>query len=119
MMQGVTRRGGNNEGHHRLKWSIISIAKSSEGKMESLTGSEIITLRVGQKFHLKTGKDNIYYAGMPSERVYSIVQVKSNGYQGYAWNLFFDHKQTEISIDGVPLYIIRATPTALEFRITR
>jgi hypothetical protein len=54
---------------------------------------------------------------MPSERVYSIVQVKSSGYQGYAWNLFFDQKQTDVTIDGVRLYIIRATPTTLEFTV--
>jgi hypothetical protein len=54
---------------------------------------------------------------MISENVYSIVQLKSNGYQGYAWNLFFNRKQTEITIDEVSLYIIRTTPTEIEFSV--
>ena len=86
--------------------------------MASITGAGITTLNVGQKFHLKTGKDNIYYAGMPSEDVYSIVQVKSTGYQGYAWNLFFNRRQTDINIDGVRIYVMQATPTTLEFQVT-
>ena len=49
----------------------------------------LITLSGGDDFHLKFGKDRIVYAGMPSENVYSIVQKKTSGYQGFAWNLFF------------------------------
>jgi len=53
-----------------------------------------VTLLVGDTHHLKIGKDRIIYAGMPSEKVYSIVQRKSEfPYQGYAWNLFFPKEQ--------------------------
>ena len=45
-----------------------------------------ITLAIGERFHLKRGKDRIAYAGMPSEDVYSIVQIKASGYQGYSWS---------------------------------
>ena len=41
-----------------------------------------ISLSVGDSFHLKTGKDYIIYAGMPSENVYSIVQKKCMGLSG-------------------------------------
>ena len=43
-----------------------------------------IVLSVGEDVHLGRGKDHIFYAGMPSENVYSIVQKKAGGYQGYA-----------------------------------
>ena len=35
-----------------------------------------VILSVGDTFHLRFGKDRIVYAGMPSEKVYSIVQRK-------------------------------------------
>ena len=35
-----------------------------------------VVLSVGDTYHLRTGKDRIAYAGMPSEKVYSIVQRK-------------------------------------------
>ena len=37
-----------------------------------------IVLSVGDTYHLRSGKDRIVYAGMPSEKVYSIVQRKRN-----------------------------------------
>lgn len=40
-----------------------------------------VVLAVGDDFHLRSGKDHIIYAGMPSENVYSIVQKKASGYQ--------------------------------------
>ena len=75
-----------------------------------------ITLSVGEIHHLKTGKDRILYAGMPSENVYSIVQKKAEGYQGFGWNLFFNRRQTEITVDGVKLYIERVEPETIAFR---
>ncbi len=33
-----------------------------------------VILSVGDTYHLKMGKDRIVYAGMPFERVYSIIQ---------------------------------------------
>ena len=75
-----------------------------------------IVLAVGGQFHLKFGKDNIVYAGMPSEDVYSIAQKKGNGYQGYAWNLFYPKNRREITIDGVRLYVERVTPDEIAIR---
>ena len=62
-------------------------------------------LRVGEGLHLRTGRDRIVYAGMPSDDIFSIVQRKRNfvpytGW-GYAWNLFFPKEQTDLVIDGV------------------
>jgi len=65
-----------------------------------------VLLSVGDSYHLRFGKDRIIYAGMPSENVYSIVQQrKSFPYQGFAWNLFYPKKKSEIKIAGVNVYV--------------
>ena len=74
----------------------------------------LITLSVGDEYHLRSGKDHIVYAGMPSDKVYSIVQRKRKfapyiGW-GYAWNLFFTREQSNIRIDGVNIQVENATP---------
>ena len=79
--------------------------------------SKPITLSVGDDFHLRRGKDHIAYAGMPSDNVYSIVQKKASGYQGFAWNLFFPKKEQEITIDGVNIFIENVTPEEIRFRV--
>lgn len=86
--------------------------------MNIYSSASTVILNVGEKFHLKTGKDNIYYAGMPSDEVYSIVQLKSSGYQGYAWNLFFNKRQNDIIIDGVQIHVIRTTAQEIEIRVS-
>jgi hypothetical protein len=63
------------------------------------------------------GRDRIIYAGMPDENVYSIVQRKSNGYQGYAWNLFYPKKRTELTIDGMNIYVESVTPEEIRLRL--
>lgn len=77
------------------------------------------TLPVGKSFHLKTGKDWIVYAGLVNEDVYSVVQLKARGYQGYAWNLYFPRRQQDIVVDGVSLQVLRADPHEIEFRAAR
>jgi hypothetical protein len=84
-----------------------------EANMENYT---TITLAVGETHHLKTGRDRILYGGMPSENVYSIIQRKAEGYQGFGWNLFFNKRQCEITIDGVKLYIEHVDPESISFR---
>jgi hypothetical protein len=76
-----------------------------------------VVLPVGQGFHLKRGKDRIAYAGMPSADVYSIVQIKASGYQGYAWNLYFPRWKRDITIDGVSLYVENVTPEEIQLRV--
>ena len=73
-------------------------------------------LNVGQSFHLKTGKDWIVYAGLVNDDVYSVVQLKARGYQGYAWNLYFPRRQQDIVVDRVPLQVLRADAREIEFR---
>ena len=74
-------------------------------------------LQVGQIFHLRAGKDRIIYAGMPSENVYSIAQMKQSGYQGFGWNLFFPRRRQTITIDGVNLYVENVTPDEITLRV--
>jgi hypothetical protein len=83
----------------------------------SLGAGKAVALAVGEKYHLKFGKDTIIYAGMPSDEVYSIAQRKNSGYQGYAWNLFYPRNRREITIDGVKLYIESVTPDEIAFRV--
>ena len=84
---------------------------------DTLGASKAIIIPVGGEFHLKLGKDRILYAGMPSEGVYSIVQRKSTGYQGYAWNLYYSKNRRDIVIDGIKLYVERVTPDEIEIRV--
>jgi len=77
-----------------------------------------ITLSVGDTFHLRLGKDRIYYAGMPSEKVYSIVQIKWEFfYRGYAWNLYFPRSQSQIRIDGVNIQVESVTPEEIRISV--
>ena len=76
-----------------------------------------VVLAVGERFHLKRGKDRIAYAGMPSEDVYSIVQIKASGYQGYSWNLYFPRRKLDITIDSVNLHVENVTPEEIRFRV--
>ncbi|MCX6011307.1 MAG: hypothetical protein NT134_03485 [Chloroflexi bacterium] len=76
-----------------------------------------VVLSVGESFHLRRGKDHIIYAGMPSEDVYSIVQKRASGYQGYSWNLFFPKRQQEITIDGVNIFVESVAPQEISLRI--
>ncbi|UCB42829.1 MAG: hypothetical protein JSV77_10340 [Dehalococcoidales bacterium] len=85
--------------------------------MMPVSMDKIVTLTVGEGFHLKRGKDRIAYAGMPSEYVYSIVQIKASGYQGYSWNLYFPRRKQDITIDGVNLYVENVTPEVIRFRV--
>ena len=75
-------------------------------------------LSVGDIFHLRVGKDRIVYAGMPSENIYSIVQMKWEFiYRGYSWNLYFPKSQSTIRIDGVNIIVDSVTPTEIRLRV--
>ena len=76
-----------------------------------------VLLSVGETYHLKTGKDRIMYAGMPSENIYSIVQRKASGYQGFAWNLYFPKSKRELTIDGVNILVEDVTPDEIRLHL--
>lgn len=77
-----------------------------------------VVLSVGDSYHLRFGKDRIVYAGMPSEKVFSIAQRKWEfPYQGFAWNLFFPIRQSKIRIDGVNIIVDHVTPDEIRLRV--
>ena len=77
-----------------------------------------VILSVGDRYHLGFGKDRIVYAGMPSEKVFSIVQLKGEFlYRGYSWNLFFPIEQSKIRIEGVNILVDHVTPDEIRLRI--
>lgn len=76
-----------------------------------------VVLSVGDTHKLGLGKDRIIYAGMPSENVFSIVQVRWEFvYRGYSWNLYFPKNCSEIRIDGVNILLENVTPNEIRFR---
>jgi len=76
-----------------------------------------IILSVGDTHKLGLGKDRIIYAGMPSENVFSIIQVRWEFmYRGYSWNLYFSKNRSEIGIDGVNILVENVTPDEIRFR---
>jgi len=86
--------------------------------MQEVIMAQSATLSVGDTLHLRQGKDRIVYAGMPSEKTYSIVQKKWEFmYRGYAWNLFFSREQTRITIDGVDISVENVTPQEIRLRV--
>jgi hypothetical protein len=77
-----------------------------------------IALSIGQVYHLKSGKDRVVYAGMPSEDTYSIVQLKNAAMNNaVAWNLYFSKRQRNITIDAVKMYIENITPEEIRIRL--
>jgi hypothetical protein len=77
-----------------------------------------VVLSVGDRHKLGLGKDRIIYAGMPSENVYSIVQMKWEFlYRGYSWNLYFTKNQSTIRIDGVNIQVDSVTPEEIRLRV--
>jgi len=77
-----------------------------------------VTLSVGDKYKLGFGKDRIVYAGMPSEKVFSIVQMKWEFfYRGYSWNLFYPKEQSKIRIEGLNILVENVTPDEIRLRV--
>ena len=77
-----------------------------------------VVLSVGDIYLLRFGKDRIVYAGMPSENIYSMVQMKWEFlYRGYSWNLYFPKNQSTIRIDGVNILVDSVTPEEIRLRI--
>jgi hypothetical protein len=80
--------------------------------------SRSAVMMVGDQIQLGPVKGYIIYAGMPSEKIYSIAQKKWGfPYQGFAWNLFFPKEQSRITIDGVDILVENVTPEEIRLRI--
>lgn len=76
-----------------------------------------VTLSVGDMHQPRFGKNRIIFAGMPSESVFSMIEIKWEFvYRGYAWNLFFPATQRQIRIDGVNYEVLRVGPDDITLR---
>jgi hypothetical protein len=76
-----------------------------------------VVLSVGDVHKLGLGKDRIIYAGMSSESVFSIIQVRWEFlYRGYSWNLYFPKSRSKIRIDGVNILVENVTPDEIRLR---
>ncbi len=77
-----------------------------------------VVLSVGDIHKLGLGKDRIIYAGMPSEKVFSIIQVRWEFmYRGYSWNLFFPTSRSEIRMEGINILVEHVTPDEIRLRL--
>ena len=77
-----------------------------------------LVLSVGDMHKLALGKDRIIYARMPSEKVFSIIQVRWEFfYRGYSWNPFFATSRSEIRIEGVNILVEHVTPDEIRLRL--
>ena len=93
------------------------MASDSSFLSEGIVNNSIV-LSVGDKYHLRLGKDRIVYAGMPNENVFSIVQMKWEFmYRGYSWNLYFAKGQSTIRIDGINIMVENVTPSEIRLRV--
>jgi hypothetical protein len=99
---------------------VISQAKYAAILQEVILEKSVV-LSIGDSFHLKHGKDHIIYAGMVSDRIYSIVQRKRKfapyAAWGYAWNMFYPREQTDITIDGVKIRVENVAPDEIRLRV--
>ena len=76
-----------------------------------------VVLSVGDIHKLGLGKDRIIYGGMPSDNVFSIIEVRWEFfYRGYSWNPFFPKSRSEIRVDGVNILVEKVTPDEIRFR---
>ena len=77
-----------------------------------------VTLSGGDICYLRLGKDHIVYAGMPSENLYSIVEMK--------WDFFIEvilghysipKNQSRIRIDSVNILVESVTSNEIRLKV--
>lgn len=77
------------------------------------------TLQVGQEASIRRGffkKYSMLYAGMLSERVYSVAVTYTIGYNSMAYNLYFPVSRREITVAGKRLAVLRVSEDELRIR---
>ena len=74
------------------------------------------TLQVGQEIPIRRGlfrRYSMLYAGMPNERVYSLVVTRTAGYRSMAYNLYFPVSRRDILVAGKRLAVLRVSENEL------
>ena len=77
------------------------------------------SLKIGESAFIKRGfltKVSLIYAGIPNEKVYSLVVSWSSGYNSLAYNLYIPIDQRQIEISDVKLTIESLSPNEIHFR---
>jgi hypothetical protein len=86
-------------------------------RKEGAMGRSVVMM-VGDQLQLGISKGYIIYAGMPTEKTYSLVQKKWGfPYQGFAWNLFFPKERDKITIEGTDILLENVTADEIRLRI--
>ena len=76
-------------------------------------------LKIGESALIKRGfitKVSLVYAGMPNDKVYSLVVTRSAGHNSLAYNLYIPIDQQRIEISDVKLTIESISPNEIRFR---
>ena len=77
------------------------------------------SLRIGESVVIKRGiitKVSLIYAGIPNDKVYSLVVTRSAGHNSMAYNLYIPIDQRQIEISDVKLTIESVSPNEIHFR---
>jgi hypothetical protein len=76
-------------------------------------------LKIGESALIKRGlitKVSLIYAGIPNDKVYSLVVSRSAGHNSLAYNLYIPIDQLQIEISDVKLTIESVSPNEIHFR---
>ena len=76
-------------------------------------------LKIGDSALIKRGfitKVSLIYAGIPNDKVYSLVVNRSAGHNSLAYNLYIPIDQRQIEISDVKLTIESISPNEIRFR---
>ena len=76
-------------------------------------------LKIGESALIKRGlitKVSLIYAGIPNDKVYSLVVSRSAGHNSLAYNLYIPTDQLQIEISDVKLTIESVSPNEIHFR---
>ncbi|MHC4439158.1 MAG: hypothetical protein ACYS3S_17520 [Planctomycetota bacterium] len=77
------------------------------------------SLKIGESALLKRGfmtKVTLIYAGIPNDKVYSLVVSRSAGHNSLAYNLYIPIDQRQIEISNIKLTMERVSPNEIHFR---
>ena len=82
-----------------------------------------IRMQVGGAFWLHKGfmlfkRVKLIYAGMSSPETYSLVIRSQDGYQAYAYNLYFQKDTSQIEVEGYRLTITCVSANEIWFTCT-
>ena len=76
-------------------------------------------LKVGESVVIRRGfitKVSLIYAGMPNDRVYSLVVTSSAGHNSMAHNLYIPLDQQRLELSNVNLTVSSVSPTEIRLR---